>query len=222
MSARVAILLCAAWLVVGCASTTETQRIDRSMIAGAIHDPAREWYTDRVEPEFPPHPPRFKPRPRVYVDRPPPTLRRFRAAERQRIAAVQPLVRQASLSHGIPTDVINGIIWVESRFHRRAVSRVKAQGLMQVMPRTGREVAQQLRRAYRPFDPAFNIDAGTYYFSRMVRRFDGNLRLALAAYNIGPGTVQRWLDRGQPLAARSERYIDDVFNAARAFRARGY
>lgn len=191
-------------------------------MAGAIYDPAQEWYADRVEPEFPPHPPRFEPRPRVYVDAPQPSLRRFRGVERERIDRVQPLVHAASRAHGIPTDIINGIIWVESRFHAHARSPVRAQGLMQVMPRTGREIADELQRSYHPFDPEFNIHAGTYYFAKMVRRFDGNLRLALAAYNIGPGTVQRWLDRSEPLAPRSERYIDDVFNAARTFRNRGY
>jgi soluble lytic murein transglycosylase len=90
---------------------------------------------------------------------------------------------------------------------------------MQLMPRTGRELARQLGRDYEPFDPEFNIHAGSYYFARMVRRYDGNVRLALAAYNIGPAVVDRWLRDAEPLPGHSRAYVDGVITAARTFRS---
>ena len=120
----------------------------------------------------------------------------------------------------MPPDLINGVIWVESRFQLRARSPKSASGLMQLMPRTGREIADTLGLRYHPYDPQFNIDAGTYYLVRMVERFAGNLRLALAAYNIGPAVVDGWLRNGEALPARSQRYVDDVLAAARVFRLR--
>jgi soluble lytic murein transglycosylase-like protein len=132
---------------------------------------------------------------------------------------VQSIVRAAAREHGLPPDIVNGIIWVESRFDARARGRKGPRGLMQLMPRTGRELARQLGRDYEPFDPEFNIHAGSYYFARMVRRYDGNVRLALAAYNIGPAVVDRWLRDAEPLPGHSRAYVDGVITAARTFRS---
>ncbi|MDH5674007.1 MAG: lytic transglycosylase domain-containing protein [Myxococcales bacterium] len=157
------------------------------------------------------------------ADFPPPESRELRAfteAELVRIRRVQPIVRRAARENSIPADLLNGIIWVESKFKTRARNRRGPRGLMQLMPRTGRALARSLGRRYRPYDPSFNIHAGSHYFARMVRRFDGNLRLALAAYQIGPGTVRRWVENHEPLPERCEQYIANVFTAARAFRER--
>jgi soluble lytic murein transglycosylase-like protein len=147
-------------------------------------------------------------------------LRAFTDHELSRIRRVQGHVRAASLEHLVPPDIVNGVIWVESRFQTRALGRKGPRGLMQLMPRTAREVAEQLQLRYAPFDPEFNIQVGTYYLARMVERFDGNLALALAAYNIGPAHVDQWVRYGEPLPDVSRRYIDNVFIAARAFRER--
>jgi len=128
----------------------------------------------------------------------------------------------ASRANAVAPDLVNGIIWAESRFQVHARSPKGACGLMQLMPRTGREVARAIGMSYHPYDPQFNIHAGTYYFSRMVDRFDGDLTLALAAYNIGPGRVDTWLRASQPLPGHSRAYVGNVLSAARAFRLRAY
>ena len=123
----------------------------------------------------------------------------------------------AAQSHELPPYLVNAIIWVESRFQAKARSSVGCLGLMQLMPGTGREVARELGLRYQPADPQFNIHAGTYYFARLVDRYS-SLRLALAAYNIGPAVVDGWQRERAPLPERSQAYVDNVLTAARAFR----
>lgn len=186
-----------------------------------VYDPAADWSNARIEERAPASiKRRFVRRPSL--PEPGTKLRSFTVPERARIDWLQPTVRAASRDHGVPSDLINGIIWVESKFIPSARGRRGPRGLMQLMPRTGRALARELGLRYRPHDPEFNVHVGTFYFARMVRRFDGNLTLALAAYNIGPGTVRTWLEDHDPLPERSERYVKNVFTAARAFRAMGY
>jgi soluble lytic murein transglycosylase len=93
--------------------------------------------------------------------------------------------------------LVLGIIRQESAFNARAVSRSDARGLMQLLPSTGREVYQRIGlETFRNdllFDPQLNIRLGTQYLGRLADTHRGNLILALAAYNAGPGRVQRWL-----------------------------
>ena len=84
---------------------------------------------------------------------------------------------------------------------------------MQIMPKTGRSLAKRLERKYVPYDPEFNVDAGTYYLMRLLRRFDGDERLALAAYNRGVGRVAEWQRAGEPLPESTEGYVRRVFDA---------
>jgi soluble lytic murein transglycosylase len=148
-------------------------------------------------------------------------LRPWTREELERIYDVQSSVREASRANRIPVDLINGIIWVESKFNARARGRKGPRGLMQIMPRTGRWLARELGRAYRPYDHRFNIHAGTYYFARMLKRFQGNVALALAAYNAGPGTVEEWLQKKRDLPDETRSYVNKVLSAADAFRIRG-
>jgi soluble lytic murein transglycosylase-like protein len=187
--------------------------------AEPAHDPADDWRGDRQLVAIGPSPRRAAPA--IEPAPPPRQLREFTDEEAQRIRRVQRIVHAAARARDLPPDLVNGIIWVESKFIPRARGRKGPRGLMQLMPRTGRELARQLNRRYVPFDPDFNIHAGTYYFWRMVSRYDGNLTLALAAYNIGPAVVDGWVRDGLPLADASRRYVDNVFTAARAFRDRG-
>jgi hypothetical protein len=143
----------------------------------------------------------------------------LRARELAQIARVQPLVRAAARAHDVPVDLINAMIWVESHFETQAVSPTGALGLMQLMPGTGREVARDLGRRYLPYDPDFNIHAGTYYVAQMLQRFDWDLRLALAAYNAGPYAVEAFTRNQQPLPEESRQYVSRVLVAARAFRS---
>lgn len=211
-------------LITACAGTTPDPARSTAP-GGALHDPAREWEGRRPGRSLPPP----KPAPRVLsemvpVEREPIEieLQDFGDAELERIQAVQPIVRAASLEHGIPRNVINGIIWVESKFRPDARGKKGPRGLMQLMPRTARAVARELARTYAPHDPDFNIHAGTYYYARMLEMFDHDPRVALAAYNIGPGVVRRWLESDEPFVDSTRRYVDLVFAAAEAFHARGY
>lgn len=95
-----------------------------------------------------------------------------------------PLVQEAAVKYGLSADLIHAVIRAESTYNPNNVSSAGAQGLMQLMPATAAEVG-----VTDPFDPAQNIDGATQYLRKMLDRFDGDLRLALAAYNCGPNRV---------------------------------
>lgn len=85
---------------------------------------------------------------------------------------------------------------------------------MQLMPKTAAALARRL--GYEDFtitDPLFNVDAGTAYLAYLLKRYDGDSALALAAYNTGPGRVSRWQRRGRALPAYSLRYVAAVQRA---------
>jgi hypothetical protein len=111
------------------------------------------------------------------------------------VTDVADFVRENAAKNGIPEDLLFGIIWVESRFDTRAVSPVGARGLMQLMPGTAKYLGECIQWDGRKnaFDPKFNIAAGSYYIARLIREFNGNEELALAAYNAGPSKVRKWL-----------------------------
>jgi hypothetical protein len=113
----------------------------------------------------------------------------------EEVEVVVPLVREAARRNGLPEDLVFGVIWVESRFNPEAVSRVGARGLMQLMPGTAKYLAELIGWEGRPdaFDPEFNIAAGTFYVAKLIEQFDGDVDLALAAYNAGPTKIRRWL-----------------------------
>lgn len=112
------------------------------------------------------------------------------------------IVREAS-SRNLDPMLVKSVIWVESCFDQYAVSRVGAQGLMQLMPGTAADLGVTDR-----FDPVQNIRGGVAYLAQMLERFDNNLDLALAAYNAGPGAVERF--NGIPPFAETRTYIERV------------
>ncbi len=101
--------------------------------------------------------------------------------------------------------IVYGLIRQESAFYPYAHSPVGARGLMQIMPRTGRQIARELKERWRSasslFDPDVNVKYGTFYYKQMLDRFDGHFALAAAAYNAGPHRVVRWLPDDGPIAA---------------------
>lgn len=118
-------------------------------------------------------------------------------------AALEPFIQEAATTHGMSADLIRAVIQTESRFNPLAVSRVGAQGLMQLMPETARTVGIE-----NPFDPRENILGGTKYLSHLLGRFKGNTAKALAAYNAGPTVVAR--HNGVPPFRETQGYVRKI------------
>ena len=97
------------------------------------------------------------------------------------------LVVKYAREQGLRSDLVRAVIQVESGYEPRAVSSKGALGLMQLMPGTAARLG-----VTRPFDPEENIKGGTKYLRQLLDQFDGNEELALAAYNAGPGAVNRY------------------------------
>lgn len=121
--------------------------------------------------------------------------------------------REAGLRR-VPSDIALAVIWSESNGDPEAVSPVGAQGLMQLMPATSRELGVR-----DPFIPEENIRGGVEYLRRMGNLFDADWAAALAAYNWGPGNMQRrsgwpgagWMER---LPAETKAYVPRVLDRA--------
>jgi hypothetical protein len=138
--------------------------------------------------------------------RPTATVRCRLAAEAVMPAGSGPfdaIIAQEALARNLDPLLVKSVIWVESCFDPQAVSRVGAHGLMQLMPGTAADLGVTDR-----FDPAQNIRGGVHYLALMLERFDQQLDLALAAYNAGPGAVERYA--GIPPFPETRHYVERV------------
>ena len=119
--------------------------------------------------------------------------------------------------HGMDPALVLAVMHVESRYNTFAVSSKDAMGLMQIVPSTGAELAERLgirwEGPHTLFDPTVNVRIGVAYLKELHDRY-GNLSTALAAYNWGPGRIDRRLSRGAPLPTIYARLVLDAYGEA--------
>lgn len=115
-----------------------------------------------------------------------------------------PIILQEASRHNIDPDLVKAIIMAESGYNPNAVSKKGAKGLMQLMPSTAEALGVE-----DAFNPEQNISGGVRYFKQLVNRFDGDVKLALAAYNAGSKIVRHY--QGIPPFKSTHYYIEKVF-----------
>ena len=117
--------------------------------------------------------------------------------------AYDEIVQDAATAYEVDPHLIHAVMQAESAFHPFAVSRAGAEGLMQLMPKLSSELG-----VGDAFDPRDNIMGGVRYLKRLLEYHDGNLDLALASYNAGPGNVERY--GGVPPFRETRNYVKTV------------
>lgn len=125
-------------------------------------------------------------------------------------SAYDELIEAAAGRYGLDPLLVRAVIKMESDFDHRAQSKKGAMGLMQLMPGTARELAVSA-----PFDPEQNIHGGSRYLRQLLDQFNGNLRLALAAYNAGPDRVEK--SKKIPAIPETVLYVRNVMNEYRQY-----
>ncbi len=115
---------------------------------------------------------------------------------------IQNLVAQASADHAVPAGLVNAVLMAESGGDPSAISSAGAEGLMQLMPATAAACGID------PFEPVSNVECGSAYLKSLLGRYHGNVMLAVAAYNAGPGAVDEY--HGIPPYAETQAYVARV------------
>lgn len=117
-------------------------------------------------------------------------------------ATPRELVEQAARKAGLPPELVRSLAWAESAFNPQAVSSKGAIGIMQLMPETAATLSVN------PHDPEQNVAGGVRYLRELLERYDGDVQKALAAYNAGPGAVEKY--QGIPPYRETVHYVDRV------------
>ncbi len=125
--------------------------------------------------------------------------------------ALAPLIEEAAAAYGVDANLVRSVIEVESGFRVDSLSPKGAMGLMQLMPRTARELGVD-----DPYDPRQNVLGGTRYLRQLIDRYGGDVRTALSAYNWGMGNLER--DR-EKMPAETVAYVERVSQRYRELKA---
>ncbi len=114
-------------------------------------------------------------------------------------------ILENSVQQKLNPAILFGLVRRESAFNEKAYSPVGARGLMQIMPGTGRQIAKYMKVRWRGnnslYNPETNLKYGAFYYQKLLKQFDGNYAIALAAYNAGPRRVKKWLPENEAMPA---------------------
>lgn len=124
---------------------------------------------------------------------------------------LHPIILQASNRYEVDSALVKAIILVESNYNPKAISKRGAKGLMQLMPKTAEALG-----VGDSFNPEHNINAGVRYFKKLMNQFNGDVKLALAAYNAGSRKVRKY--QGVPPFKSTQCFIKKVFEYHRYYK----
>lgn len=120
-------------------------------------------------------------------------------------ASFRRIISSKSMKYKIEPSLVSALIKVESNWDHKAVSQRGAKGLMQLMPSTAKDM-----NVNNPFNPEENIEGGMRYLRYLLDKFDGDIALALAAYNAGPGKIQKY--KGMPPIIETKQYVERILS----------